>query len=165
MGVCLPPVGATICDLDNSCPEGFNELFRVSKNQIIWGGNYFDLPPNRGFIIWDKMVYIPTMSQIEQAWVSEDRLPKLVKINNTDKDRMHLTQKPIDLYRWILQNYAKEGFKILDTHGGSFTNAIACDMEGFDLDDADSFKMFSKSKMSQLRTIVLEDDDSSSNPC
>jgi site-specific DNA-methyltransferase (adenine-specific) len=114
--------------------EYFKELFRVSKNQIIWGGNYFDLPPNRGFIIWDKMVYIPTMSQIEQAWVSEDRLPKLVKINNTDKDRIHLTQKPIDLYRWILKNYAKEGFKILDTHGGSFTNAIACDMEGFDLD-------------------------------
>jgi len=121
---------------DNATPsnEYFKELFRVSKNQIIWGGNYFDLPPNRGFIIWDKMVYIPTMSQIEQAYVSEDRLPKLVKINNNNADRIHPTEKPIKLYRWILQNYAKEGFKILDTHGGSHTNAIACDMEGFDLD-------------------------------
>jgi site-specific DNA-methyltransferase (adenine-specific) len=113
--------------------EYFKELFRVSKNQIIWGGNYFDLPPNRGFIIWDKMVYIPTMSQIKQAWVSEDRLPKLVKINNTDKDRIHLTQKPVKLYEWLLINYAKEGDKILDTHLGSGSIAIACHNLGFDL--------------------------------
>ena len=121
---------------DESTPtkEYFNELFRVSKNQIIWGGNYFDLPPNRGFIIWDKMVYIPTMSQIEQAYVSEDRLPILIKINNNNANRIHPTQKPIKLYRWALQNYAKNGMKILDTHGGSMTNAIACDMEGYDLD-------------------------------
>ena len=114
--------------------EYFNELFRVSKNQIIWGGNYFNLPPNRGFIIWDKMVFIPTMSRIEQAYVSEDRLPQLIQINNTNAKRIHLTQKPIKLYRWILQNYANQGMKIIDTHGGSFTNAIACDMEGFELD-------------------------------
>ena len=113
--------------------EYFEELMRVSKNQIIWGGNYFDLPPNRGFIIWDKMVYIPTMSQIEQAWVSEDRLPILVKINNTDKNRIHLTQKPVSLYQWLLQNYAKEGDKILDTHLGSGSIAIACHKMKYDL--------------------------------
>ena len=113
--------------------EYFEELKRVSKNQIIWGGNYFNLPPNRGFIIWDKMVYIPTMSQIEQAWVSEDRLPKLVKINNTDKNRIHLTQKPVKLYEWILQNYAKDGDKILDTHLGSGSIALACHNRNFDL--------------------------------
>jgi len=105
--------------------EYFEELFRVSKNQIIWGGNYFDLPPNRGFIIWDKMVYIPTMSQIEQAFVSEDRLPKLIKINNNDFNRIHLTQKPVKLYEWLLKNYAKQGDKILDTHGGSLSIALA----------------------------------------
>ncbi len=112
---------------DNSVPtkEYFEELFRVSKNQIIWGGNYFDLPPNRGFIIWDKMVYIPTMSQIEQAFVSEDRLPKLIKINNNDFNRIHLTQKPVKLYEWLLKNYAKQGDKILDTHGGSLSIALA----------------------------------------
>jgi len=125
-------------------PEYFRELKRVSKNQIIWGGNHFDLPPNRGFIIWDKMVYIPTMSQIEQAYVSEDRLPKLVKINNSDPNRIHVTQKPVKLYRWILHNYATIGMNILDTHGGSFTNAVACDMEGFELDIIEIDKKYFK---------------------
>lgn len=120
---------------DDSTPnkEYFNELLRVSKNQIIWGGNYFDLPPTRCFIIWDKEVYIPTMSQIEQAWTSFDKLPKLIKINNTDVNRIHPTQKPVKLYEWLLMNYAKEGYKILDTHLGSGSIAIACHNLGFDL--------------------------------
>jgi len=71
------------------------------------------------------MVYIPTMSQIEQAFVSEDRLPKLIKINNNDFNRIHLTQKPVKLYEWLLKNYAKQGDKILDTHGGSLSIALA----------------------------------------
>jgi site-specific DNA-methyltransferase (adenine-specific) len=114
---------------DNKVPEKeyFDELFRVSKNQIIWGGNYFDLPPNRGFIIWDKMVFIPTMSRIEQAYNSIDCLPQLVQINNTDKNRIHLTQKPIALYEWVISKYAKENYKILDTHLGSGSIAIAID--------------------------------------
>ena len=106
----------------------FDELFRVSKRQIIWGGNYFPyIWKNgcRGLITWDKMVYIPTMSQIEYAWYSEDKLPKLVKINNTDKDRLHPTQKPIKLYEWLLMHYAKEGDKILDTHLGSGSIAFS----------------------------------------
>jgi len=114
--------------------EYFNELFRVSKNQIIWGGNYFILPPNRGFIIWDKMVFIPTMSRIEQAWTSFDRLPKLIQINNNDANRIHLTQKPVQLYKWLLKNYAKEGDTILDTHFGSLSIGIACWDAGYDLD-------------------------------
>ena len=124
-----------IIEWDNNTPnkEYFAELKRVSENQIIWGGNYFHLPPNRGFIIWDKMVYIPTMSQIEQAWVSQDRLPQLVKINNTDKHRIHVNQKPVKLYEWLLMNYAKEGDRILDTHLGSGSIAIACHNLGFDL--------------------------------
>ena len=114
----------------------FDELFRVSKRQIIWGGNYFPYiwkKGCRGLITWDKMVYIPTMSQIEYAWYSEDKLPKLIKINNTDINRKHPTQKPVKLYEWILDNYAKEGDKILDTHRGSASLDIACHNLGFDL--------------------------------
>lgn len=121
---------------DDKIPDNlyFNELFRISKNQIIWGGNYFFLPPNRGFIVWDKMVYIPTMSRIEQAWTSFNYLPVLIQINNTDKNRIHPTQKPVSLYEWLLMNYAKEGDKILDTHGGSQSSRIACFNLGFELD-------------------------------
>lgn len=116
--------------------EYFDELFRVSREQIIWGGNYFPYiwkNSCRGLITWDKMVYVPTMSQVEYAWYSVDKLPKLVKINNTDKDRLHPTQKPVKLYEWLLMNYAKEGYKILDTHLGSGSIALACHNLNFDL--------------------------------
>lgn len=114
---------------DNEIPsnEYFEELKRISKNQIIWGGNYFPLPPTRCFICWDKMVYIPSMSRIEQAWTSFDKLPQLVQYNNNDSNRIHLTQKPVDLYEWILKNFANENDKILDTHLGSGSIAIAID--------------------------------------
>ena len=105
--------------------EYWEQLFRVSKNQIIWGGNYFDLPPTRTIICWDKVVMIPTMSQIEIAWTSFDSPARLVKINNTDKNRFHPTQKPIELYEYLLKNYAEKGAKILDTHLGSGRVAIA----------------------------------------
>ena len=115
---------------DNEIPPNdyFIELFRVSKNQIIWGGNYFPFLWSkgcRGLIVWDKMVYIPTMSQIEIAWYSKDKLPKLIKINNNDSNRIHPTQKPVKLYKWILENYGDKDFKILDTHLGSASSAIA----------------------------------------
>jgi len=126
---------------DNEIPgnEYFEELKRISKNQIIWGGNYFSLPPTRCFICWDKMVYIPSMSRIEQAWTSFDKLPQLVQYNNNDSNRIHLTQKPVKLYEWILKNYANEGDKILDTHLGSGSSRIAAydggfDFTGFELD-------------------------------
>ena len=105
--------------------EYWEQLFRVSKNQIVWGGNYFDLPPTRTIICWDKVVMIPTMSQIEIAWTSFDSPARLVKINNTDKNRFHPTQKPIELYEYLLKNYAEKGAKILDTHLGSGSIAIA----------------------------------------
>tara|TARA_R100001163_G_scaffold64798_1_gene59943 strand:+ start:152 stop:763 length:612 start_codon:yes stop_codon:yes gene_type:complete len=114
----------------------FIELKRVSKNQIIWGGNYFPFlwdKSCRGLITWDKMVYIPTMSQVEYAWYSLDKLPQLVKINNNDSNRQHPTQKPVKLYEWLLMNYAKEGDKILDTHLGSGSIAIACHNLGYNL--------------------------------
>jgi len=112
----------------------FIELFRVSKNQIIWGGNYFFdyLGSTRGIICWDKKQYMPTFSRIEFAWTSFDAVARLFEGQSTDLNRFHPTQKPVVLYRWLLQNYAKQGDKILDTHLGSGSSRIAADMEGFD---------------------------------
>ena len=141
---------------DNEIPTDkyFIELFRVSKNQIIWGGNYFPFLWNercRGLITWDKMVYIPTMSQIEYAWCSKDMLPKLVKINNNDSNRQHPTQKPVKLYEWLLMNYAKKGDKILDTHLGSGSIAIACHNLGFDLTACELDKEYFEAAMKRLK--------------
>lgn len=113
--------------------EYFEELKRVSKNEIIFGGNYFNLPPCRCFIVWDKEVYIPSMSQVEFAYTTFDIPARLVKIPSRDKHRFHPTQKPIKLYEWILINYGKTVQKILDTHGGSMSHAIAAHKLGFDL--------------------------------
>ena len=120
--------------------EYFEQLFRVSKNQVIFGGNYFGLPPTRCFLVWDKGegFYNRTYAECELAWTSFDA--NTVKIKHDPlakgdyKGKIHPCQKPVTIYRWILQQYAKEGMKILDTHGGSMTIAKACDMENFDLD-------------------------------
>lgn len=124
------------CEWDNEIPsdEYFAELKRVSKNQIIWGGNYFPLPPSRCIICWDKVQPWENFSQVELAWTSFDSPAQLYRYDNRTGDKIHPTQKPISLYRWVLQKYAKEGYKILDTHGGSMSIAIACDKENFDLD-------------------------------
>lgn len=114
----------------------FKELIRVSKNYIVWGGNYFSnyLQGRRCFIVWRKvqMLGMHTMADCELALTSFDRNAKIWD-GNTSVNRIHPTQKPIKLYRWLLQNYAQKGDKILDTHLGSMSIAIACDMEGFDL--------------------------------
>lgn len=108
--------------------EYWNELFRVSKNQIVWGGNYFGLPSNRCFIIWDKIAHMDTLADCEYAWTSFDRNAKIFKhVRNTSEKRIHICQKPVKLYKWLLKNYAKEGDKILDTHLGSGSIAIAID--------------------------------------
>ena len=120
---------------DDNTPnkEYFDELKRVSKNQIVWGGNYMaeHLGNTKCIIIWDKMTYIPTMSQFEFAFCSFNKHSKMVKLNSTDINRMHPTQKPIKLYDWILQNYANEGDLILDTHLGSGSSRIAAYKGGF----------------------------------
>jgi len=105
----------------------FKELKRVSKNQIIWGGNYMAeyIGNTKCILIWDKMTYIPTMSQFEFAFCSFNKHPKMVKINSNDINRFHPTQKPVKLYEWIFKNYAKEGDIILDTHLGSGSSRIA----------------------------------------
>ena len=112
--------------------EYFKELRRVSVNQIIWGGNYFDLPPTRGIICWDKCQPWENFSQWEMAWTSFSKPAALFKFDNRTKDKIHPTQKPVALYEWLLKNYAKPGDKILDTHVGSASSLIACYNMGFE---------------------------------
>ena len=127
---------------DNEIPnkEYFNELFRVSKNQIIWGGNYFGLHATRCFLVWDKGegFYNRTYAECELAWTSFDSNTCKIKhdplAKGDYKGKIHPTQKPVALYKWILDKYAKPNDKILDTHGGSMSIAIACHDYGFDLD-------------------------------
>ena len=123
-------------------PEYFKELFRVSKNQIIWGANYFieDLKSSNGFICWDKMNGENIFADFELAYSSFNSRAKIYRKQwigsnaNNGTPRMHPTEKPIQLYEWLLMNYAKEGDKILDTHLGSGSIAIACHNLGYSLD-------------------------------
>jgi site-specific DNA-methyltransferase (adenine-specific) len=111
--------------------EYWEELFRVSKNQIVWGGNYFGLPANRCFIIWDKVAHMDTLADCEYAWTSFDRNAKIFKhVRNTSETRIHICQKPIKLYEWIFKNFAVEGNLILDTHLGSGSSRIAANKAG-----------------------------------
>lgn len=117
--------------------EYFDELFRVSRNQIIWGGNYFDLPPTRCFLVWRKLTISDSfsMAMCEYAWTSFNSNAKWFECAPQGKkgdERFHPTAKPIDLYRWVYSHYAKQGDKILDTHLGSGSSRIAAYELGFD---------------------------------
>jgi len=139
-------------DWDNEIPkkEYFDQLFRVSKNQIIWGGNYMTsfLKESKGWIFWDKIQVSDNHSDGELAWTSFEKRLRMFKycwsgnrygfegsIEGVGKKsiRIHPTEKPIQLYEWLLTNYAKEGDKILDTHLGSGSIAIACHNLGYHL--------------------------------
>ena len=111
----------------------FIELFRSSKNQVIWGGNYFPLEPSQYFAIWDKgeTMYGRDFAECEFAWVRSGGT-RIHKQSPVDKHRTHPTQKPVKLYDWILSNYAKPEQRILDTHLGSGSSAIAAHYAGFD---------------------------------
>ncbi len=136
---------SSVGNWDSETPnkEYFNELFRVSKNQIIWGGNYFELPLTKSWIIWDKKTedkYSNDFADCELAWNSFEKPAKIVRYlwsgmlqpNMKDKQkRIHPTEKPYQLYKWLLDKYAKDGDKILDTHLGSGSIAIACHDYGF----------------------------------
>lgn len=122
-------------DLSVPAEDYFSELERVSKNRIIWGGNYFGLPPTRCFVIWDKQQPEGvSFASCEYAWTDFDRSAKTFYMRPQDADiiRIHPTQKPVKLYQWLLKNYAKPGDRILDTHLGSGSSAIAAHYSGFD---------------------------------
>lgn len=114
--------------------EYFDELRRVSKQQIIWGGNYFDLPPTRCVICWDKCQPWEKFSQIELAWTSYSKPAPLFRFDNRYPGKIHPTQKPVELYQWLLNKFAQTGDRILDTHLGSGSIALACHTMGYSLD-------------------------------
>ena len=138
---------------DNGIPDDdyFKELQRVSENQIIWGGNYFPyLWKNgcKGFIFWHKGNPVPNFADGELAYTSFDKVARQfdykyygnLEGNTNASEKIHPTQKPIALYRWLLDNYAEKGQRILDTHGGSMSSAIAahyfgCDMVVCEIDE------------------------------
>lgn len=131
---------------DDAIPtdEYFIELMRISKNQIVWGGNYFPFlwkDGCKGFVFWYKGNPVPNFSDGELAWTSFNKVAKQIDYRyygnlegkTSASDKVHPTQKPVHLYKWLLKNYAEEGDKIIDTHLGSGSIAIACDELGFDL--------------------------------
>ena len=122
-------------DIQTPSLEYFKDLQRVSKNQIIWGGNYFPLGTCYGFCVWDKgSPDGMSFSDFEFAWHSFKKVARLFKYSTyREKNKIHPTQKPVKLYEWLLMNYAKEGDKILDTHLGSGSIALACHNLGYEL--------------------------------
>jgi site-specific DNA-methyltransferase (adenine-specific) len=150
---------------DSNTPDRtyFNELFRVSKTQIIWGGNYFDLPPTRCFLIWDKQQpENVSFASCEFAWTNMDSSAKTFYMRPQgidEKYRIHPTQKPVQLYKWLLQNYAKEGDSIIDTHFGSLSIGIACHDMKFDLTaielDKDYYEMAKQRLINHQRQLTI----------
>ena len=111
-------------------PEYFEQLFRVSKNQIIWGGNYFHLEPSKCWIIWDKGQRDFSLADGEMAWTNFDKAMRIFELSRgtaNAEDKIHPTQKPVKLYSWELSKFATAGMKILDTHFGSGSIALAVD--------------------------------------
>lgn len=143
-------------------PEYFTELFRVSSNQIIWGGNYFTLPISRGWVFWDKDVQPDlSFSSGELAWTSFDRILKKANIDysgfrGSTGQKIHPTQKPVALYKWLLHNYAKPGDKIFDSHGGSGSILIAAYDLGFGIDWCELDKDYFDSAKSRFETHVAK---------
>ena len=162
-------------DSETPKKEYFEELFRVSKNQIIWGGNYFYLPLTKSWIYWDKMQdgYAETFSSGELAWSSFDFPMKQIRYkyqgnyegyenNITTKSskphllKIHPTQKPVALYKWLLDKYAKEGDKILDTHLGSGSIAIASHDYGFELTACELDKEYYEKAIQRIKNHVSQ---------
>lgn len=148
---------------DSSIPNKhyFNELFRVSKNQIVWGGNYMieHLYPTSCFLVWDKVQPEDfTMAMAEFAWTSMHSPAKIYKkrIVGADEIRLHPTQKPVKLYEWQLMKYAKEGDKILDTHLGSGSIAIACHNLGFELTACELDKDYYEASIKRIKNHIAQ---------
>ncbi len=155
-------VGYTPKNWDNETPneEYFKELFRVSKKQIVWGGNYFGLIG--GYIFWDKKETMPTYTKGELAWCSfMNKIDKLEYLWSGYKKqrpeiRIHPTQKPVSLYEWLLMNYAKKDDKILDTHLGSGSIAIACHNLGYDLTACEIDKDYYNASIKRIKNHISQ---------
>ncbi len=140
-------------DMEIPTDEYFEELFRISKEQIIFGGNYFDLPKNKCFIVWDKkQPQGISFAMAEYAWASFDKVAQIFSLRSQGQEqRFHPTQKPVKLYEWLLMNYAKEGDKILDTHLGSGSIALACHNLGYDLTACELDKEYFEASQKRLK--------------
>lgn len=165
-------------DFKKSDRKYFEELYRVSKNQIIWGGNYYGL--SGGYLIWDKLNGDTDQYDCEMAWVSGTSRTDVVyylwsgmfqgetpsknvrkalrQIGDKSKNegRIHPTQKPVKLYEWLLDNYAKEGHKILDTHAGSFSIGIACHYRGFQLTACELDKEYYDAAVKRFKEVTSQ---------
>ena len=143
-------------DWDNNVPtqDYFNELKRVSKSQMIFGGNYFDIGACKHFVIWYKG--IPeglSFSDCEFIWTSFSKAQRIYRLSvysEKEAGKFHPTKKPVKLYEWLLKSYAKEGDKILDTHLGSGSIAIACHYLGFDLTACELDKDYYEAAMKRI---------------
>ena len=147
---------------DNEIPskEYFEELKRVSKNQIVWGGNYMTefLPPKMCWLLWDKGQRDFSLADGELAWTSFNKamriftMPRATAMQDAKNSggKIHATQKPVKLYEWLLMNYAKEGDKILDTHLGSGSIAIACHNLKYDLTACELDKEYFEAAMKRI---------------
>ena len=123
-------------DKEAPTPAYFEELMRVSKNQIIWGANYFQLPPSQGWVFWDKRQRTFSLADGELAWTSFDKALRVFDYSRAEalqEGKIHPTQKPVALYKWLLSHYAHAGDSLLDTHSGSGSFRIAAYDMGFDL--------------------------------
>jgi len=151
--------GASHWDSATPTKKYFKELRRVSANQIVWGANYMteNLPPSMGWVYWDKGTGKNDFSDGELAYTSFNRALRAYKISwvganaNNGTPRIHPTEKPIQLYEWLLMNYAKEGDKILDTHLGSGSIALACHNLNFDLTACELDKDYYNAAMKRLK--------------
>lgn len=122
-------------------PEYYEQLFRVSEKQIVWGANNFVMPESEYFIVWDKQQSVDNFASAEYAWtnvkipakVFRYSIHQVMATRKAEGGKIHPTQKPVALYEWLLTNYAKPGQRILDTHGGSMSSVIACINLGFDI--------------------------------
>ena len=149
---------------DNFIPskEYFTELFRVSKNQIIWGGNYFPLPLTGSWLFWDRLMPEEmSFSMGELAWMTFGNTLRKITLKhhgfiNGDNLKIHPTQKPVVLYKWLLDKYAKQGDKIFDTHLGSGSIAIACHDYGFDLTACELDKEYFDAAMKRINNHMAQ---------
>ena len=145
--------------------EYFNELKRISKEQIVWGANNFQLPQFMGFIVWEKLTIseVFTMSMAEIASISSglgttSKIVKMAPQGTKEDPRIHPTQKPVALYKWLLKNYAKPGDKIFDSHVGSGSIRIACHEMGFDFEGCEIDKDYWEAQEARYNQHISQGD-------